>query len=92
MEVDGWLPLLPEVHLPQLTGQVLADVFQRKGATDGSLDGWGWKELKVLPVSWYDELGSHTDLDIEEVLSGAADSDVHLFVADVIKSFDTVDR
>ena len=31
-------------------------------------------------------------LDIEEVLSGAIDSDVHLFVADVIKSFDTVDR
>ena len=33
-----------------------------------------------------------TALDIEEVLSGAADSDVHLFVADVVKSFDTVDR
>ena len=31
-------------------------------------------------------------LDIEEVLAGAADSHVHLFVADVIKSFDTVDR
>ena len=31
-------------------------------------------------------------LDIEEVLIGATDSDVHLFVADVIKSFDTVDR
>ena len=31
-------------------------------------------------------------LDIEEVLSGVTDSDVHLFVADVIKSFDTVDR
>ena len=31
-------------------------------------------------------------LDIEEVLAGAADSDVHLFVADVVKSFDTVDR
>ena len=31
-------------------------------------------------------------LDIEEVLSGVVDSDVHLFVADVIKSFDTVDR
>ena len=31
-------------------------------------------------------------LDIEEVLTGAADSHVHLFVADVIKSFDTVDR
>ena len=31
-------------------------------------------------------------LDIEEVLAGATDSHVHLFVADVIKSFDTVDR
>ena len=31
-------------------------------------------------------------LDIEEVLSGVADSDVHLFVADVTKSYDTVDR
>ena len=29
-------------------------------------------------------------LDIEEVLTGATDSDVHLFVADEIKSFDTV--
>ena len=31
-------------------------------------------------------------LDIEEVLSGASDSHLHLFVADVIKSFDMVDR
>ena len=31
-------------------------------------------------------------LDIEEVLSGAADSHLHIFVADVIESFDTVDR
>ena len=31
-------------------------------------------------------------LDIEEVLAGAADSHLHLFVADVVKSFDTVDR
>ena len=37
--------------------------------------------------AWYS-----TALDIEEVLSGAADSDVHLFAADVVKSFDTVDR
>ena len=36
--------------------------------------------------AWYT-----TALDIEEVLSGASDSDIHLFVADVIKSFDTVD-
>ena len=45
-----------EVSLPRLTGQVLADVVQREGATAGSLDGWGWRELKVLLVSWYDEL------------------------------------
>ena len=31
-------------------------------------------------------------IDIEEVLTGAADSHVHPFVADAIKSFDTVDR
>ena len=37
--------------------------------------------------SWYS-----TALDIEESLSGVLDSDVHIFVADVIKSFDTVDR
>ena len=39
-EVDGWLPLLPEVHLPRLTGQVLADVVQREGGTAGRLEGW----------------------------------------------------
>ena len=37
--------------------------------------------------AWYT-----TALDIEEVLSGVVDSDMHLFVADVVKSFDTVDR
>ena len=173
-EVDGRLPILPEIHLPRLTGQMLVDVVQRKGATAGSLDGCGWRELKILPVSWYDGLariltkvedlgvwpdglldayiamipktdgdatppdqrplsvlpivyriwasarmGQHdgwfqswvldsvfgagggrgsveawytSSLNIEEVLTGAADSHVHLFVADVIKSFDTVDR
>ena len=55
-EVDGWLPLLPEVHLPQLNGQMLADVVQRKSATAGCLDWWGWREFKVLLVSWYDGL------------------------------------
>ena len=48
-EVEEWLALLPEVHLPRLTGQMLADVA-------GGLDGWGWREFKVLPVSWYDGL------------------------------------
>ena len=55
-EVDGWLPLLPEVHLPRLTGQMLADVVHRKSVSAGGLDGWGWRELKVLPVSWFDGL------------------------------------
>ena len=50
------MPLLPEVHLPRLTGQMLYDVVHRKSATAGSLDGWGWKELKVLPVAWCDGL------------------------------------
>ena len=30
--------------------------------------------------------------DIEEVLSGFGETDVHIFVADVVKSFDTVDK
>ena len=55
-EVEGWLPLLLEISLHRLTGRMLADVVQRKSATAGSLDGWGWRELKVLLVSWYDEL------------------------------------
>ena len=40
-EVEGWLPVLPEVHLHRLTGQMLADVVQRENVTAGSLDGWG---------------------------------------------------
>ena len=55
-EVAGRLPSLPEFELPRLTGQMLADIVIRKSATAGSLDGWGWRELKVLPVAWYDEL------------------------------------
>ena len=55
-EVEGWLPLLPKASLPWLIGQMLADVVQREGATAGGLDGWDWRELKVLPVSSYDEL------------------------------------
>ena len=49
-EVEGWLPLLLVFELLRLTGQMLADVVFRKSATAGSLDGWGWRELKVLLV------------------------------------------
>ena len=55
-EVEGWLPFLPEVALPRLTGEMLAEVVHHKGATAGSLDGWCWRELKALPVSWFDGL------------------------------------
>ena len=37
--------------------------------------------------AWYS-----TAIDIEEVLSQTHTSDYHIFVADVVKSFDTVDR
>ena len=37
--------------------------------------------------AWYS-----TALDFEEVLSGLSESHVHVFVADVVKSFDTVNR
>ena len=43
--------------------------------------------MAILLEAWYT-----SSLDIEEVLAGAAHSHVHLFVADVVKSFDTVDR
>ena len=47
---------MPEVVFLRLTGQMLADVVQREGATAGGLDGWEWRELKVLPAAWFDEL------------------------------------
>ena len=126
---------------------MLVDVVQRKGVTAGGLDGWGWREFKVLPLSWFDELARiltmvedvgvwpdglldayiamvpKTDGDATPlgqrplsvlpvvyriwasarmgqldgwfkswVPDSVADSHVHLFVADVFKSFDTVDR
>ena len=45
-EVESWLPLLPEVSLPDLTGEMLADVVRRKGASAGSLDGWGLERAR----------------------------------------------
>ena len=35
---------------------MFADVVHRKSVSAGGLDGWGWRELKVLPPSWFDEL------------------------------------
>ena len=56
LECSGWLPCLDEFFLPALTGDMLFEVVKRKSSTAGSLDGWGWRELKVLPVAWFDGL------------------------------------
>ena len=56
VEVDVWLPLLPELPFLALAGEVLADVVRRGGATAGNLDGWGWREMEALPVPWFDGL------------------------------------
>ena len=63
----------------------------------GQLEGWfqSWLPDSVVSAgggrgsveAWYTSA-----LDIEEVLSSVVDSDIHLFVGDVIMSFDTVDR
>ena len=56
----------------------------KSGAPDSVFSaGGGRGSVKA----WYT-----SSLDIEEVLAGGTDSHVHLFVADVVKSFDTVDR
>ena len=63
----------------------------------GQLDDWfrSWVPDSVFSAgggrgsveAWY-----ISALDIQNVLAGVTDSHLHLFVADVVKSFDTVDR
>ena len=36
-----------------LTGEDLHCAVLAKKSTSGGLDGWGWNELKALPLSWY---------------------------------------
>ena len=60
---------------------------------------WEWVEV-WLPESVFSlgnslssvEAWFSTALDIEEVLSGVGGDQLHVMVADVVKSFDTVDR
>ena len=101
--LDAYIAMIPKTDgdatpLGQRPLNVLPIVHRIwASARMGQLDGWfkSWVLDSVFSAgggrgsveAWYSSA-----LDIEEVLSGAADSDVHLFVADVIKSFDTVDR
>ena len=79
------LSVLPVVH------RIWASA--RMGQLDGCFRSW-------VPGSVFSAGGGRGSveawyaaaLDIEEVLTGAVDSHLHHFVADVIKSFDTVDR
>ena len=49
-----------------LSGDMLFDLVQNKKPTAGSLDGWGWREFKALPVAWFDRLASILTLVEEE--------------------------
>ena len=52
-EVGGWLPSLSEVEFPPLVERDLVDIVHKKKPTAGSLDGWGWREFKGLPLAWF---------------------------------------
>ena len=57
LEVDGWLPVLPVVDLPRLTGEMLEGVVRRRSATSGCLDGLASILSKVEEVGrWTDGL------------------------------------
>ena len=101
--LDAYITMIPKTDgdatpLGQRPLSVLPVVYRIwASARMGQLDGWfkSWVPDSVFSAgsgrgsvaAWYTSA-----IDIEEVLSGAADSHVHLFVADVVKSFDTVDR
>ena len=63
--VAGCLSWMRLIFLRSL-GTELHDVVQHKKPTGGSLDVWGWRDFKALPVSWFDWLAvvlSRVELD-----------------------------
>ena len=101
--LDAYIAMIPKADgdvtpLGQRPLSVLPVVYRIwASARMGQLEGWfrSWVPDSVFSAggcrgsveAWYT-----CALDTEEVLSGVVYSDVHLFVADVVKSFDTVDR
>ena len=51
--VGGYLEQARVVDLAVLTGEDLHATLLAKKSTSVGLDGWGWTELKGLPLSWY---------------------------------------
>ena len=100
--LDAYVAMIPKVggdstSLGQRPLSVLPVVYRIwASARMQQLEGWfqSWVPSSVKSAgngrssveAWYT-----TALDIEEVLAGAVDTHVHIFVADVVKSFDTVD-
>ena len=100
--LDAYIAMIPktdgdDTRLGQRPLSVLPVVYRIwASARMGQLEDWfkSWVLASVFsPGSGRGSVEAWfaTALDIEEVLTGAADSDVHLLVADVIKFFDTVD-
>ena len=100
--LDAYIAMIPKTDgdatpLGQRPLCVFPNVYRIwASARVGQLDGWfkSWVPDSVFNAgsgrgsveAWYT-----SSLDVEEVLTGAADSHVHLFVADAVKSFDTDD-
>ena len=101
--LDSYITMIPQVDgdstpLGQRPLYVLAFICRLwVSLTLTHLKGWveGWVRQSAFSLgngassveAWFS-----TALDVEEVLSGACDDQPHVLVADVIKSFDTVDR
>ena len=50
------MPVLGEVQLPVISGDMLYEVVKKEEVITGVLDGWGWKDLKVFFLSWFEGL------------------------------------
>ena len=101
--LDAYLAMIPKVDgdstpLSQRPLSVLPVVYRlwaslRLGHLREWVEGWLLQAVKSLcnglssVEAWFS-----TALDIEEVLSGSGGDQLHVMVADVIKSFDTGDR
>ena len=93
--LDAYIAMIPKADgdatsLGQRLISVLPVVYRLWASLRPHLQEWvqGWVPQSVSSVeAWFS-----TALDIEEVLAGAGSDQPHVLVADVIKSFDTVDR